>query len=77
MMTENCDNWKHRRAGMRCSTCISFVPKVLQEVHEKEATATRKPVLGRCRRYAPTMRGWPVIFESDWCGEHRLDEEKL
>lgn len=71
------DNWKHRSVSMRCATCISFVPKVIEEVHEKAATATRKPVLGRCRKHAPTLGGWPVVFESDWCGDHKLDEQKL
>jgi hypothetical protein len=30
--------------------------------------------LGRCRRHAPTMNGFPVVWESDWCGDHKLDE---
>jgi hypothetical protein len=33
--------------------------------------------LGRCRRHAPTMSGFPVVWPSDWCGDHKLDEEKL
>jgi len=33
--------------------------------------------LGRCRRNAPTMKGWPAIFEGDWCGDHKLDENKI
>jgi hypothetical protein len=33
--------------------------------------------LGRCRRNAPTMRGFPAVFPVDWCGEHRLDENKI
>lgn len=32
------------------------------------------PALGRCRRHAPTMNGYPVVFESDWCGDHKLNE---
>jgi len=23
------------------------------------------------------MSGYPVVFVNDWCGEHRLDENKL
>ena len=34
------------------------------------------PVLGRCRRRAPTMGGFPVVFHYDWCGDHKIDEEK-
>ena len=34
-------------------------------------------IIGRCRRHAPTMNGYPVIFMSDWCGDHKLDENKI
>jgi len=34
-------------------------------------------LLGRCRRHAPTMSGYPVVFPIDWCGDHKLDETKL
>jgi len=43
-----------------------YVPKV------DEGYST---VIGRCRRHAPTMNGFPVVYESDWCGDHRLDEK--
>jgi hypothetical protein len=33
--------------------------------------------LGRCRKRAPTLNGWPAVFETDWCGDHKLDEAKL
>lgn len=23
------------------------------------------------------MNGYPVVFETDWCGDHKLDENKL
>lgn len=59
------DPWAHRSIGMRCSTCMRYVPK-----------AGGAPV-GRCRRHAPTMNGYPVVFEMDWCGDHRLDENKI
>jgi hypothetical protein len=37
-----------------------------------------KPIiLGRCRRNAPTMKGFPAVFESDWCGEHKLNENTI
>lgn len=64
------DPWKHRSKGMRCSTCVFYVPKEPSYyVGPKE--------IGRCRRNAPTMRGFPAVFPIDWCGEHRLDENKL
>lgn len=28
--------------------------------------------LGRCRKHAPTLDGWPATFASDWCGDHKL-----
>ena len=58
------DPWKHRSTGMRCSTCMWFVEKGTGDV-------------GRCRRHAPTMNGYPVVFENDWCGDHKLDETKV
>jgi hypothetical protein len=33
--------------------------------------------LGRCRRHAPTMNGYPVVFVNDWCGDHKIDEVKI
>ncbi len=62
------DNWKHRSEGMRCQTCMWFVPK---------ADETGTYTVGRCRRHAPTMNGWPVMYPTDWCGDHKLDETKL
>lgn len=68
-MTPDYDNWVHRSLGMRCHTCIFFVVK-------KTADPKEGPKLGRCRRHAPTLSGWPAVFETDWCGDHKLDEEK-
>jgi len=34
-------------------------------------------LLGRCRRNAPTMKGFPAVFQGDWCGEHKLDGSKI
>jgi len=66
------DSWSHRAALMRCVTCMWFVPKL----HEgaKEGDVMR---LGRCRRHAPTIEGYPAVMPSDWCGDHKLDENKL
>jgi len=57
----NDDPWQHRIAGMRCSTCMWFVEKANG--------------VGRCRRHAPTMNGYPVVYLSDWCGDHKFDEK--
>lgn len=67
------DPWKHRSSGMRCTTCIWFVPKFsTAPVHPED-----HKIVGRCRRHAPTMGGYPVVFSTDWCGDHRLDENKV
>ena len=65
------DPWIHRSEGMRCKTCIWFVPKM----PAKPVTSNAYDV-GRCRKHAPTMGGYPVVFVNDWCGDHRLDENK-
>lgn len=65
------DPWKHRSKGMCCKTCMWSVIKEPKEGKVVEAK------LGRCRRRAPTMSGYPAIFETDWCGDHKLDENKL
>lgn len=57
------DNWRHRADNMTCATCMWYVPKHTGKV-------------GRCRAHAPTMKGWPVMFPDDWCGNHKLDEER-
>jgi hypothetical protein len=64
------DNWAHRSEGMRCSTCMWYAPK------NPAGGKFSERILGRCRRHAPTMNGWPVMFERDWCGDHKLDENK-
>jgi len=68
------DNWKHHSGGMRCDTRMYFVPKYPSRKNEDEPIGYK---LGRCRRNAPTMSGWPVMFITDWCGQHKLDENKV
>jgi hypothetical protein len=68
-MTDEKDPWKDRSSGMRCKTCIWFVEK---KRHPGEVSD-----IGRCRRHAPTMGGFPAVFVNDWCGDHRIDENKL
>lgn len=77
------DPWKHRAIGMRCQSCMWFVAKALPvrisgpaSTGEIPADSTRG-ALGRCRRHAPSMSGFPAVFEADWCGDHKLDETKL
>jgi len=46
---------------------------VLKETDEKKGG-----LVGRCRRHAPSQAaiGWPVVYTTDWCGDHKLDENK-
>lgn len=57
------DNWDHGNDNMRCATCLWS--------HRKTDGMLR------CRANAPTVKGWPVMFDDDWCGEHKLDGNKL
>lgn len=66
------DPWQHRSDGMRCKTCMWFLAK-----HPSGRIVTEAYSIGRCRRHAPTMNGFPVVFVNDWCGDHRIDENKL
>lgn len=68
-MSNNCDrqepvidNWQNRSEGLRCITCMWYVPKCGE--------------LGRCRRHAPVLHGWPAVYETDWCGDHKIDEQR-
>jgi hypothetical protein len=67
------DPWKHRTEGMRCKTCMWFLPKLPNSI----TTHPDQWDLGRCRRHAPTHAGYPVVFVNDWCGDHRIDENKV
>lgn len=69
LSNETKDPWVNRSAGMQCRTCGWFVIK--------KAIAQGDKILGRCRRHAPTLNGYPAVFENDWCGDHKLDENKI
>lgn len=57
------DNWEHRSKGIVCSTCMW---------HSK-----KNDKIGRCRRHAPTISGYPDVYPTDWCGDHKLNEETI
>lgn len=50
------DKWD-RKTDFGCDSCMFYVPKGERE--------------GRCRFNAPTMKGYPVVFSEDWCGQHK------
>jgi hypothetical protein len=68
------DPWKHRSESMKCKTCMWFVIKATDSM---ENPVLPLPELGRCRRHSPTMNGYPAVFTHDWCGDHKLDENKV
>jgi len=70
------DNWEHRSKGMKCGTCMWFVEKRVDQSKPCPVVAVDRSI-GRCRRHAPTMNGFPVVFSNDWCGDHKLNEEKV
>jgi hypothetical protein len=70
------DPWIHRSKGMQCRTCMWYVEKV-PSVEKVPMSDTDPRGFGRCRRHAPTMNGYPAVFSTDWCGDHKLDENKL
>lgn len=57
------DNWRNK-STFCCATCQWCVVK-------ESGYASDVP-LGRCRRHAPTLGGWPVVYATDWCGDHKL-----
>lgn len=58
------DPWKHRSKKMSCATCMWSILK-------------EPALIGRCRRHAPTMSGYPAVYPEDWCGDHKIDENKI
>lgn len=78
------DKWD-RITDFGCSSCMFYVPKKEHSVSGGlglpsnpkpgcaiyETTAAVVVEEGRCRRNAPTMKGYPVVFAEDWCGEHK------
>ena len=63
------DPWMHRSYGMKCRSCMFFLIK-----KSTVPAGVGAEHVGRCRRHAPTLSGYPVVFRGDWCGDHKLDE---
>jgi hypothetical protein len=61
------DHWD-RKTDFGCSSCMFYVGK---KEHAHEDSKESGVQEGRCRRHAPTMKGYPVVFSDDWCGEHK------
>ena len=76
-MTELKDPWAYRPDGLKCKTCIWYVEKQRISSADEDVNPLKLKVIGRCRRHAPTMNGFVPVFPMDWCGDHRIDENKL
>lgn len=64
------DLWTNRTEYRRCKTC--------QFVCEKEKSVNESAQkVARCRRHAPTINGYPLVYPDDWCGDWKLDENKI
>lgn len=57
------DNWVAGAERHTCKFCLWFKPKTNG--------------LGRCIFNAPTIKGFPAVYETDTCGQHKLDDKKL
>lgn len=76
------DNWADL-SSFACRTCRFYVPKVelvsgdygVNDKGEKLIVRVEHKPRGRCRRHAPTMNGFPVVYDTDWCGDHRLADK--
>lgn len=65
-MTEGIkDPWAHRSEGMKCPSCMWGV------------FASEQAAVGRCRRHAPSMNGYPAIYRDDWCGDHKVEKSNV
>ncbi len=34
----------------------------------------KESAVGRCRKNAPTINGWPDVSANDWCGQHKRNK---
>ncbi len=59
------DNWADR-STLACQTCMWFVSK------PPDSKSIGPRPLGRCRRRSPELGGWPVVYTTDFCGDHKL-----
>jgi len=62
-LVNEADNWDQRSKGMRWKSCMWYFPMIYY--------------IARCRKHAHTRGGWPVMFDTDWCGDHKLNELSL
>ena len=55
-----------------CKTCKFYEEKVPAK-QDRNYT-----MIGRCKRNAPQAgEGFPMVYPTDWCGQYRIDENKI
>jgi hypothetical protein len=60
------DNWADLSTSV-CGTCMWFVAKFKGKVFP-----------GRCRRHSPKQGdGWPAVYPTDWCGDHKINQRPV
>jgi hypothetical protein len=69
------DNWLFRSIRMKCGLCLYFVPKQVITNKTNQEILSKYSNIGRCRRHAPALSGWPIVMNTDWCGDFKLNEE--
>ena len=69
------DNWKNRGDGIVCNCCMFYVPK--EKPDAVMVSGYVETSIGRCRRHAPTLEGYPAVYISDWCGDHKMNTEHI
>ncbi len=56
----------------KCKTCKFYVEKTPSDDTKNHM------VVGRCRRSAPLAgEGFPMTDPKGWCGQYRVDEDKV
>lgn len=61
-----------------CSICTFFVRTDSYNHPEDTDQVASTMQVGNCRRHSPQSGiGWPIVKGSNWCGDHKLDHEKL
>ena len=61
------DKWD-RKTNFNCESCMFYVPKRDAAIGGVVFDTPE----GCCRHNAPTMKGYPVVWNFDWCGEHKI-----
>ncbi len=68
------DPQEYRDKNMCCETCIWYAQ---EEPTDGIRFFNWNTEYATCRFKSPVLGGWPVLYLGDWCGDHKLDEDKV